>query len=203
AIQCKSIAVQRATQENLVLWRFVDKSSVNDNEIAGSSGRSWWANRAGSAGVQPAAIPRKAGKTGAGAGCAPEERMATRTCGQRSAIVGHSLTLLAAALLTGQTVDSNGRTCPCNKAVQGTISAQPEYTSETRWTSWRNSSSSTTTTQTWRSTSEPSRGPLSRIRTLFGRGDNATVRTETIQPSSNGGTVVVQPASHAADVDRR
>jgi len=117
--------------------------------------------------------------------------------------VGHSLTLLAAALLTGQTVDSNGRTCPCNKAVQGTISAQPEYTSETRWTSWRNSSSSTTTTQTWRSTSEPSRGPLSRIRNIFGRGDNATVKTETIQPSSNGGTVVVQPASQAADVYRR
>lgn len=117
--------------------------------------------------------------------------------------MGHSLTLLAAALLTGQTVDSNGKTCPCNKAAQGTIVAQPEYTSETRWTSWRNSSSSTTTTQTWRSTNEPSRGPLSRIRTLFGRGDNATVKTETIQPSSNGGTVVVQPASQATDVYRR
>jgi hypothetical protein len=124
--------------------------------------------------------------------------------------VGHSLTLLTAALLAGQTVDSNGKTCPCNKAAQGTIVAQPEFTTETRtagWLGWRSSSSSTTTTQTWRTTtSEPSwvdnRPVLSRIRNLFGRGDNPTVKTETTQPSS-GGTVVVQPAPQTTDFYRR
>ena len=123
--------------------------------------------------------------------------------------MGHSLTLLTAALLAGQTVDSNGKTCPCNKAAQGTIVAQPEFTTESRaaWWNWRSSSSSTTTTQTWRSTtSEPSatenRPVLSRIRNFFGRGDNATVKTETIQPR-NGQTVIVQPAPQTTDVYRK
>jgi len=124
--------------------------------------------------------------------------------------VGHSLTLLTAALLAGQTVDSNGKPCPCNKGTQGTIVAQPEFTTESRsaaWGNWRSSSSSTTTTQTWRSTtSEPSwvdnRPVLSRIRNFFGRGDNVTIKTETVQPS-NGPAVIVQPSPQTTDFYRR
>src|SRR5262245_44446570 len=91
--------------------------------------------------------------------------------------VGHSLTLLTAALLVGQTpvFEFGGRNnnCPCKNGQQGRVLAQPEMATETHSTGWWNGRSSTTmTTETYSSGVQQTgwadnRPVLSRIRNLF------------------------------------
>ena len=80
--------------------------------------------------------------------------------------------------------------------------------SETRtvgWLNWR--ATSTTTSETWRNnTSETSwvdnRPVLSRIKSWFGRGDNNTIRNETVQPAP-GQPVIVQPMATGQEFYRK
>jgi hypothetical protein len=115
--------------------------------------------------------------------------------------VGHSLTLLTAALLVGQTqmLDSSGRPCPCKNGQQGRVLAQPEMVTETRTTGWWNGRSSTTTTETWSSGVQQTgwvdnRPVLSRIKSWFGRGETSgNSRSEAVQPSI--GQPITPPAT--------
>lgn len=134
--------------------------------------------------------------------------------------MSQSLTMLTAALLVGQTpfFQSGNKDCPCKNGTQsvipGRVVAQPDYESDMRavgWFPWRNSGSTTTTTsnngrttttvETWNSSSPSgetswidNRPVLSRIKNLFGRGESAPTRTETItQPELP--RVITQPAN--------
>lgn len=123
--------------------------------------------------------------------------------------MGHSLSLLTAALLVGQTPlpQPHGKNCNCNKATQGYIAAQPEYIYETQPVSWLSlRGSSTMTTSEWRgSTSETSwidnRPVLSRVKNWFGRGDNGPQRMETAPMT--GPTVIMQPSATGQEYYRR
>jgi len=129
--------------------------------------------------------------------------------------VGHSLSLLTAALLVGQTpvYQSQGKSCSCNKATQGYITAQPDYVWETQPVGWVKRGSSSTSE--WRSSSEwhgqtseaswiDNRPVLSRMRNWFNRNDNAPSRTE---PSSAqpviGQPVIVSPNGSGQEYYRR
>jgi len=116
--------------------------------------------------------------------------------------VGQSLSLLTAALLVGQTPlpQSHGKNCSCNKATQGYVAAQPEYTFETQQVGWiRRGSSSSSSTSEWRgSTSESSwidnRPVLSRMKNWLNRGDN-NAPSQTQAAPLNGPTVIIQPGA--------
>lgn len=127
--------------------------------------------------------------------------------------MGHSLSLLTAALLMGQTPlpQSHGKNCSCNKATQGYIAAQPEYFSEAQPIGWfRRGTSSSATTSEWRSGAEwrssnsegswiDNRPVLSRVKNWFGRGDNAPASMEPLP----GQTVIIQPSATGQDYYRR
>lgn len=127
--------------------------------------------------------------------------------------MGHTLTLLTAVLLVGQTpeVDSNGKNCPCkNGQKQGRVLAQPEFAAEVRtvgWMNWRNTSA---TTENWRSSSQEAswvdnRPILSRIRGWFKKNDDGgdtTIRNESVQPAKSP-PVTVQPRTTAPEYFRR
>ena len=107
--------------------------------------------------------------------------------------MSHSLTLLTAALLVGQTssFDSNGRNCPCKNGQQGRVSAQPDMVTETRTTSWWNGhsgTSTTTTTESWNNGVQQAswvdnRPVLSRIRNWFNRSEPSSSTRTDVQPS--------------------
>ncbi len=115
--------------------------------------------------------------------------------------MGHSLTLLTAVLFVGQTpvIDSNGKSCNCNKRTQGRVLAQPEMMTETRTVAWWNGrSSATTSTETWSSGTQPTswvdnRPVLSKIKGWFSKSDNGTTtRTESV-PTTTSQPLIVQP----------
>ena len=104
--------------------------------------------------------------------------------------MGHSLTLLTAALLVGQTpvIESSGKNCNCNKGTQGRILAQPEMTTDTRTAGWWTSRGSATTSETWSNGVQQTswvddRPVLSRIRGWFRKSDGTTTRIEKSQTS--------------------
>ncbi|MCI0682001.1 MAG: hypothetical protein L0Y71_07855 [Gemmataceae bacterium] len=131
--------------------------------------------------------------------------------------MGHSLSLLTAALLVGQTphpysgVSQSGRNCSCNNGTRGYIVASPDYYRETQQIGgWKRGSTMTTE---WRSSSEwrssdwqsvPSetswmdnRPILSRFRSWF-RGDSpAPSRMETVPGAQPiiGQPVIVSPGT--------
>jgi hypothetical protein len=108
--------------------------------------------------------------------------------------VGHSLSLLTAAVLLGQAPVSDSRNCDCKTTSRGgRLIAQPVMTESRGWSSgWR---SSTPTDTTWRGGSSgggwvENRPILSRIRSWLGRDDEPAIMQEAM-PAAGRGHVVI------------
>lgn len=137
--------------------------------------------------------------------------------------MGQSLSLLTAAMLVAQTptVDGNGKNCACkNGQPQGRVVAQPEFSTETRassWFGWRNGASTTTTVTEWRNSSSSgsfsssssssdgswinNRPVLSRIRNWI-RGDDDSEMMRMEAPRT-GEPVIIQQGPSANQYYRK